>query len=185
MSQQFSEISKFLSFVLRHKPESIGITLDVEGWTNVCGLIVAANKNGMALSQKVVEEVVALSDKKRFAISENRLQIRALQGHSAASVSIAHVALMPPEFLYHGTATRLLKPIEEAGLIPGARQYVHLAADIGTAADVGKRYGKPFVLKIKALQMHSQGFQFFQAENGVWLTASVPSGFIVFNDRVA
>lgn len=174
-----SEVSKFLSYVLRHQPDAIGITLDREGWADIAALVTAAAKNGKQLDQDLIQTVVATSDKKRFAISEDGLRIRAVQGHSTESVDISYVVKAPPEFLYHGTATRFLESIRKEGLRPGSRQYVHLSQDPQIATAVGRRYGKPVVLKIKALLMHEQGFKFYQAENGVWLTSSVPSGFLL------
>lgn len=179
MSEQHSEISKFLSFVLRHQPEAIGITLDLEGWTDIAALIAAAANDGKQLDRDLIQAVVTTSDKKRFAISDDGLRIRAVQGHSTASVDINHIEKFPPEFLYHGTATRFIESVRNQGLLPGARQYVHLSEDEQTALAVGQRHGKPVVLKIKALLMHEQGSKFFQAENGVWLTSAVPAFFII------
>lgn len=179
MSKQLTEASKFLSYVLRHQPEAIGITLDLEGWTDIAALIAAAAKAGKQLDRDLIQTVVATSDKKRFAISEDGLRIRAVQGHSAESVDINHAEKTPPEFLYHGTATRFLDSIRKEGLLPGSRQYVHLSQDEQTALAVGQRHGKPVVLKIKALLMHEQGFKFFQAENSVWLTNAVPALHII------
>jgi putative RNA 2'-phosphotransferase len=178
MSKQLSEVSKFLSYVLRHQPDAIGITLDLEGWTDIAALIAAATNDGKQLDRDLIQAVVATSDKKRFAISEDGLRIRAVQGHSAESVDINYVEQVPPEFLYHGTARRFMESIRKEGLLPGSRQYVHLSQDEQTALAVGQRHGKPVVLKIKALLMHEQGFKFFQAENGVWLTDSVSLVFI-------
>jgi putative RNA 2'-phosphotransferase len=178
MSKQHTEISKFLSFVLRHKPEAIGLTLDAEGWADIDLLIACANQSGQALTRTLLQEVVQTSDKKRFTVSEDGLRIRAAQGHSTQGVAIAHVEKRPPEFLYHGTATRFLDSIREKGLLPGSRHYVHLSEDEETATAVGQRYGKPGVLKVKALLMAEQGFKFYQAENGVWLIESVPAAFI-------
>lgn len=179
MSNHLSEISKFLSYVLRHRPDAIGITLDLEGWAKISALITAAGKSGKQLDKDLILAVVRTSDNKRFAISEDGLFIRALQGHSTSSVNINYVAKVPPEFLYHGTATRFMESICKDGLLPGSRQYVHLSQDPQTAVAVGQRYGKPVVLKIEALLMHKQGFTFFQAENGVWLTSSVAAVFIL------
>jgi putative RNA 2'-phosphotransferase len=178
MSKQHSETSKFLSYVLRHEPHAIGITLDSEGWTDIDVLIAAAKTVGKELDVALIQAVVASSDKKRFAISEDGLRIRAVQGHSTDTVAIQYEAKQPPEFLYHGTATRFLDSILAEGLRPGQRHHVHLSQDITTATAVGQRYGKPVVLKIEALRMHQQGFKFFQADNGVWLTAHVPAPFL-------
>ena len=177
MSKQLSEVSKFLSYVLRHQPDAIGISLDREGWVDIAALISAADNAGKQLDHECIQAVVASNDKKRFSISEDGLRIRAVQGHSAKSVDISYAKRTPPELLYHGTATQFLKSIHKEGLKPGLRQYVHLSQDEDTAHTVGQRYGKPVVLKIRALLMHEQGFKFYQAENGVWLTLSVPAMF--------
>lgn len=172
------QVSKFLSYVLRHEPQSIGLTLDREGWANVDSLIAAAARHGRTLERALIEEVVRTNDKKRFALSPDGASIRAVQGHSSASVAISFEEKLPPAVLYHGTATRFLAAIQKEGLKPGQRQYVHLSEDEQTATAVGQRYGKPVVLTIAAGAMHDQGHSFYQAENGVWLTPSVPSEFM-------
>ena len=176
-TKQLNETSKFLSYVLRHEPQAIGLQLDSEGWADIESLIVGAAKDGRTLDISLIQTVVSSSDKKRFSISDDGQRIRAVQGHSTTSVSLQHVEKELPEFLYHGTATRFLESIRQQGLIAGSRHHVHLSQDIPTAIAVGQRYGKPVVLKIEALRMHQRGFKFFQAENGVWLTAHVPSNF--------
>jgi putative RNA 2'-phosphotransferase len=178
MNEQLSKISKFLSFVLRHQPDAIGITLDSEGWADIAALIAAAANDGKQLDRALIEAVVAGSDKKRFAMSDDGLRIRAVQGHSAQSVDIQYIEKSPPEVLYHGTATRFLASIRNDGLLPGSRQYVHLSQDEQTAVAVGQRHGKPVVLSVHAQRMRGEGFKFFQADNGVWLTEAVPARFI-------
>lgn len=177
-NKQLNETSKFLSYVLRHEPHTIGLQLDAEGWANINSLIIGAAKEGRILDQALIKTVVNNSDKKRFTISDDGQRIRAVQGHSTPDVNLQHVAKEPPEFLYHGTASRFLESILQHGLIAGSRHHVHLSQDISTAIAVGQRYGKPVVLKIESLQMHQQGFKFFQAENGVWLTEVIPVNFI-------
>ncbi|GHC31975.1 putative RNA 2'-phosphotransferase [Kushneria pakistanensis] len=181
-TKTLNEVSKFLSYVLRHEPQAIGLNLDSEGWADVESLIAGAAKDGRILDIGLIQAVVSSSDKKRFSISDDGLRIRAVQGHSSASVSLQHVKKEPPEFLYHGTATRFLESIRQQGLIAGSRHHVHLSQDITTAITVGQRYGKPVVLKIEALRMHLEGFEFFQAENGVWLTACVATRFLNHNN---
>lgn len=178
MPEKYAETSKFLSYVLRHEPHAIELTLDREGWADIAALINGARQSGRELDEALIRDVVASSDKKRFAISEDGLRIRAVQGHSTVGVAITYTEKMPPEFLYHGTATRFLESILKEGLKPGERQHVHLSEDVQTATAVGQRYGKPVVLKIEALRMSQQGFKFYQAENGVWLTEAVPNAFL-------
>lgn len=178
MSKQHAETSKFLSYVLRHEPQTIGLTLDREGWADIAVLIAGAAQSGRALDEALIHAVVESSDKKRFAISEDGLRIRAVQGHSTDSVAITYAEKVPPEFLYHGTATRFLESIMREGLKPGTRQHVHLSEEVQTATAVGQRYGKPVVLKIETLRMYQQGFKFFQADNGVWLTCTVPTEYL-------
>jgi putative RNA 2'-phosphotransferase len=177
-SSDLIETSKFLSYVLRHEPEAAGLQLDSEGWADVSALIEGARLRGRTLEVSLIVEVVNTSDKKRFSLSPDGQRIRAVQGHSTASVQFKHAEKEPPDFLYHGTATRFLPSIMEHGLVPGSRHHVHLSADRKTAIAVGKRYGSPVILKIAASKMRSEGIKFFQAENGVWLTDRVDARFI-------
>jgi putative RNA 2'-phosphotransferase len=172
------ETSKFLSYVLRHEPQAIGLTLDSEGWADIEALISGAARDGKSLDRSLIENVVANSDKKRFSISEDGQSIRAVQGHSTKGVALQLEEKQPPQTLYHGTATRFMDSINQQGLIPGSRHHVHLSAESATASAVGQRYGTVEILKVAALQMHEQGFKFYQAENGVWLTEQVPVRFI-------
>ncbi|PIT51303.1 RNA 2'-phosphotransferase [Snodgrassella alvi] len=181
MNKQLNKISKFLSYILRHQPEAIGITLDSDGWVNIDSLIMQANQHGESLTRELLEQVVKTSDKKRFTISDDDLKIRAAQGHSTQQVKISHVEQIPPDFLYHGTATRFIDSIKKQGLVAGSRHYVHLSDNEKTANIVGKRHGKPVVLKVKALLMHQQGFKFYLADNGVWLTNTVHTNFLIFD----
>ncbi len=163
------KVSKFLSLVLRHKPEAIGLALDPEGWALIDELI---SKAHLELTPALIEQIVATSDKQRFAISDDGLSIRANQGHSI-DIDLGLDPVAPPQTLYHGTASRFLNSIKQQGLRPQNRQYVHLSADIETAIKVGQRHGKPVVLEIPALQLHQTDHRFFQANNGVWLTKLV------------
>ncbi len=174
-------ISQYLSFILRHKPEEIDLTLDREGWANIEDLISKSQlvKN-VALDEEIIKSIVSNSDKKRFQISDEGKCIRAVQGHSTTSVDITLKKLVPPISLYHGTAQGFIDSIKEQGLISKERQYVHLTENKDTALSVGARYGKPHTLVIHALEMHKNGFEFFQAENGVWLVKHVPIEFITF-----
>lgn len=171
-------MSKFLSFVLRHQPEAIGLSLHQEGWANISELITKAASEGYVLDLTLIKTLVNESDKKRFQLSSDALFIRAAQGHSTSQVNITFIAATPPDVLYHGTATRFISLIDKSGLVAKDRQYVHLSTDIATAQQVGQRHGKPVVLGIDALAMHQQAFPFYQADNGVWLTHSVPSAFL-------
>lgn len=182
MTASKTKISKFLSFVLRHKPEAIGLILDEQGWASIDELINKAKQSGeiKTLDRSLIQEVVDTNDKKRFVISEDGQKIRAAQGHSIG-VDLQLKPVIPPELLYHGTATRFLDRILKEGLKPQQRQYVHLSKDTETATAVGQRYGKPVLLKVKARLMYEQDFIFYISENGVWLTDKVPVDFLYLN----
>lgn len=171
--------SKFLSLVLRHQPEAIGLTLDAQGWAEVEELIRLANISGQRVDRTLLERVVAENDKKRFALSEDGRRIRASQGHSI-EVDLALSPTPPPELLYHGTATRFLESIRQQGLHAASRQHVHLSADLETATKVGQRHGKVVVLTVRAQAMAEAGHSFFLSANGVWLTEWVPVEFLEF-----
>jgi putative RNA 2'-phosphotransferase len=174
-----TQISRFLSLVLRHDPARIGITLDSAGWTDVAALLAAAAAHGTAITREQLVEVVATSDKQRFALSPDGERIRANQGHSV-EVELALAPATPPDVLYHGTVDRFLASIREQGLIKGARHHVHLSADLVTAEKVGGRRGRPVVLVVRAAEMVAAGHPFFVSLNGVWLTDHVPASFLDF-----
>lgn len=180
MTNNTIKISKFLSYILRHNPQSINLILDTEGWANIDELIERANATGKKFNRQQILKVVAEDDKKRFSLSDDKTNIRAAQGHSLKTVAIDFEALTPPIVLLHGTATRNMESIKQKGLIAGNRQYVHLTENNATATATGIRYGKPVVLTIDSLAMHENGIEFFQADNGVWLTAQVAPEYIRF-----
>ncbi len=179
MKPDLVKTSKFLSLVLRHKPEEIGLTLDENGWAAIDELIRLANERGSRLTRSLLEQVVAENDKQRFAISEDGLRIRANQSHSV-SIDLALAPTDPPDLLYHGTASRFLESIRATGLHSASRQHVHLSRDAETATKVGQRHGKPAVLVVRARAMAAAGHLFYLSENGVWLTERVPVQFIDF-----
>ena len=179
MKSDLKKISKFLSYVLRHKPEAIGIQLDSEGWIEVDKLINAAKNDNVKLSKAILDEVVFTNDKQRFTYSPDGLLIRANQGHSV-NVKLALKPAVPPDTLFHGTASRFVESIKRKGLIKKQRQHVHLSSLEDTAITVGNRHGRPIVLTINSKQMHDDGFLFYLSKNGVWLTETVPVEYIVF-----
>jgi putative RNA 2'-phosphotransferase len=180
MKTDLVKLSKFLSLVLRHKPEEIGIALDESGWVSVQDLLDACAKHGVDLDSHKLQSVVQTNDKKRFAFSADGKKIRASQGHSL-EVDLAYEPATPPDVLYHGTATRFLDSIRTQGLLKQARHHVHLTDSVGTASNVGARYGRAIVLKIRAHDMHQAGYSFFISANNVWLTEHVPVEYIEFS----
>ncbi len=180
MNKEEVETSKYLSYVLRHAPEAIGITLDARGSVRVDVLLAAAAANGRPIDRDVLMSAVANNDKKRFVIEETPYgpRIRAAQGHSTDQVSLDLPPKAPPEFLYHGTAVKTVAAIQKEGLRPMARHHVHLSADIWTASSVGARHGKPVIFQVEAQAMHKAGFEFYQADNGVWLSNEVPGIYL-------
>jgi putative RNA 2'-phosphotransferase len=177
LKDPISATSKLLSYVLRHRPDSIGLTLDAHGWADVGELLACLAAQGKAVERALLERVVAENDKQRFALSEDRSRIRASQGHSIA-VDLQLRAAEPPAVLYHGTASRFLKSILATGLRAGARHHVHLSADRDTATRVGARHGFPAVLIVDAARMHADGIDFYQSDNGVWLTGDVKPAYL-------
>ncbi|WP_419494358.1 RNA 2'-phosphotransferase [Chryseobacterium bernardetii] len=170
-------ISKFLSLILRHQPETIGLKLDENGWADVEELRERSAKKKVYFSLEELDEVVETNNKKRFAFNEDKTKIRASQGHSI-NIDLALEALQPPDFLYHGTAEANISSILEKGIEKRNRQHVHLSADKETATKVGMRHGKPIILTIRTGKMYEDGIAFFQSANGVWLTEFVDPKYI-------
>ena len=171
-----NETSKFMSLILRHKPEVIGIELDEHGWADVNELIRGISKT-RNFNRDILEEIVRTDNKKRYSFNEDKTMIRANQGHSVP-VDVELKEMEPPEELWHGTGEKYTASIDKQGLIPKSRLYVHLSKDSETAVKVGQRHGRPVLYIVKAGAMHRDGYKFYLSENGVWLTKSVPVKYL-------
>ena len=180
--RRLERISKFISMILRHKPEVIGITLDEHGWADVDELIKGINETGeeVEFSKDTLETIVKTDKKQRYSFSQDKTLIRANQGHSIP-VDVELEKKEPPKVLYHGTGVKSVKAIQEQGLLPMERLYVHLSIDVKTATNVGKRHGTPVIFQVNAEQMQKDGYDFFQSVNGVWLTKEVPTKYLELN----
>jgi putative RNA 2'-phosphotransferase len=175
MSASDTEVSKFLSYVLRHAPQELGLSLDAEGWTGYPEL---SSKICAKFSIPDTElcRIIDENPKKRFTLDGNR--IRAAQGHSV-DVELGLAATLPPAVLYHGTTADAWTKIRESGLQPMSRTHVHLSPDIATAKIVAtRRKGPHILLTVDTGGMAAQGYAFHIADNGVWLTAKVPPEFL-------
>jgi len=170
------DTSKFISLILRHQPEAIGITLDEHGWANVDELIEGVSKTHY-LDMATLEQIVADDEKQRYSFNEDKTLIRANQGHSIP-VDVELEEKEPPEILFHGTGEKYVSSINEQGLIPKSRLYVHLSSDEATALKVGQRHGKPYIYTVKSGEMHKDGYKFYRSVNGVWLTKAVPVKYL-------
>ena len=171
-----TQTSKYISLILRHKPEAAGITLDEHGWANVDELIAGVNKSH-PLTMELLKEIVRSDEKQRYSFNEDGTLIRANQGHSIP-VDVELPELEPPEILYHGTGQKYVGAIDRQGLISKSRLYVHLSIDKETAVKVGRRHGVPVVYTIRAAAMFRDGYSFYRSVNGVWLTKKVPAEYL-------
>jgi putative RNA 2'-phosphotransferase len=170
--------SKFISLILRHKPETIGISLDEHGWADVQELINGINSSGgHHLDMDGLEEIVRTDEKQRYSFNEDHTLIRANQGHSIP-VDVELEEKIPPALLYHGTGEKYVSLIDEQGLIPKSRLYVHLSTDIPTAKKVSSRHGKPVIYEVDCKRMTADGFKFYLSVNHVWLTKAVPVKYL-------
>ena len=172
------QISKYISLILRHKPEIAGITLDEHGWADVYDLIKGVKHKYPGFSYMTLKRIVNTDEKQRYSFNDTMTKIRANQGHSI-NVDVELAEVEPPEKLFHGTATKYEKSIDEKGLISKSRLYVHLSGDRETAIKVGIRHGKPIYYTVLAKAMFMDGYQFYRSENGVWLTKEVPAKYLV------
>lgn len=182
MRNELVRTSKFLSLVLRHKPETIGLELDGNGWADVDELLALSGENGRSISMDLLLRVVRESDKQRFGFNADESKIRANQGHSV-SIDLGLAPEDPPKELFHGTATRFVASIREKGILRGNRQHVHLSSDRRTATKVGQRHGEPVVLVVDAGGMSKAGYLFYLSENGVWLSNEIPAAFVRFPEN--
>jgi putative RNA 2'-phosphotransferase len=172
-----TKVSKFISLVLRHKPDAAGITVDKHGWANVKDLIRGVSVNYPGFNLDILEEIVRADEKQRYSFNEDKTLIRANQGHSIP-VDVELEVLEPPTYLYHGTGEKYAGLIERDGLIPKSRLHVHLSGDVETAINVGKRHGSPVIYIVDSGRMYRDGFIFYRSANGVWLTYNVPVEYL-------
>lgn len=172
-----NNISKYMSLILRHKPDVIGIELDEHGWANVNDLISGIEKDNHGFNFELLEEIVRSDSKQRYSFNDDKSLIRANQGHSI-NVDVELKEKEPPEYLYHGTGEKYVKSINQDGLIPKSRLYVHLSKDIKTAENVGKRHGKEIIYRINSGRMYRNGYKFYLSENGIWLTKEAPVKYL-------
>jgi putative RNA 2'-phosphotransferase len=171
-----NDTSRYLSLILRHKPEVIGITLDAHGWAKVSEVLEGINRTQF-LDMEMLEEIVRTDNKQRYSFNEDKTLIRANQGHSV-QVDVELEEKHPPKVLWHGTGEKYRESIEKKGLIPKSRLYVHLSADYETAVSVGSRHGRPVVYRVLTEKMIHDGYKFFVSANGVWLTKEVPVKYL-------
>lgn len=170
------DLSKFLSLLLRHKPQLVGLELDEHGWADVDDLIRRVSRK-RPLDRTTLEQIVATDDKQRYSFSADGKLIRANQGHSIP-VDVELAELEPPKILYHGTGEKSAASIRAQGLLKMSRLYVHLSSDIDTAVKVGKRHGAPKIFIVDSGKMFVDGYKFFRSVNGVWLTEHVPAIYL-------
>lgn len=170
------KVSKFISLLLRHHPEVLHLNMDEHGWVSVNDLVEGINQ-GLSFTLEDLQTIVATDQKQRYSFNEDGSKIRANQGHSI-DVDVELEATCPPDMLYHGSATRFQASIQQQGLLPQNRLYVHLSNDVATAKDVGKRHGKVIVYAVDAKQMAQDGYVFYLSKNKVWLTKVVPTKYL-------
>lgn len=182
MDQRATKWSKYISMVLRHKPEVIGIELDQQGFCDTNQLIQKMNQHGKPITLDILKEIVAVDEKSRYSFNEDCTKIRANQGHSVY-VNLELKPVQPPEILYHGTVERFLDSILHNGIKKGQRQYVHLSDQLQTAELVGERRGTAVILQVDAAQMHKDGYEFYLSENKVWLCEFVPVIYVEVKNK--
>lgn len=174
----YTELSKEISYALRHAPWEYELELDEDGWVKVDELLTSLREDNRwsSVTEEDLNNMIEGSEKKRHEMLSGK--IRALYGHSLPQ-KIVKDEKEPPQILYHGTAKRFLKAIKDNGLLPKGRQYVHLSIDVDTASQVGKRRdNEPTILEINAKQAWDEGIKFYKGNDKVWLADFVPSKYI-------
>lgn len=183
MIEKDTNLSKFISLLLRHHPEKLKLNMDVHGWVSVSELIEKLNKFhyfGIVTVERIAN-IVETDDKHRYDLQffNNELWIRANQGHSLMWIDLGLQEVEPLDVLYHGTGYKYVRSINNKGIVKKSRQFVHLSAFFEYAKKVGMRHGKPFVYKIDAKRMYYDGITFYLSKNGVWLTDYVDPKYFI------
>ncbi|MFW9818754.1 MAG: RNA 2'-phosphotransferase [Candidatus Thorarchaeota archaeon] len=178
MGNFFVEVSKFLSYILRHNPEKFGIVLDSEGFADLFSILGVLNERykNPEITKETIEELIRQSDKRRFEIVKDK--IRAYYGHSVDEKIIMKEAKSLPSKLYHGTNLRAYEKIKYDGLKKIGRQYVHLSENIKTAISVGKRRTRnPIILVVDTNIAQKEGIKFFKSGD-IYLVDYIPPKYI-------
>lgn len=175
---RFDQLSKEVSYALRHAPWEYELEMDQNGWVPIDQLLEALHRTDQwkSVSETDLNKMIEKSEKKRHEIKDGR--IRALYGHSVP-MKILKKEKMPPTVLYHGTSRNFLKSIRKNGLLPQGRQYVHLSQDIETAEKVGKRRdNQPCILIVDAERAVEDGIKFYLGNEKVWLSDTIPAQYL-------
>lgn len=176
--KKFEQLSKEVSYALRHAPWEYELEMDASGWVPIEQLLDALRQKEewKGICEKDLSKMIEISEKKRHEIQDGK--IRAFYGHSLP-MKILKKEQRPPNILYHGTARRFVESILKDGLLPKNRQYVHLSQDLETAQSIGKRHDpKPCILIIDAETAWDNGIKFYVGNEKVWLADSIPSSYI-------
>lgn len=183
--KNLTKLSIYLSYLLRHRPEQIGLDMDVRGWVPVEQLIEKVNNaKKYQIDLDILKKIVETDEKGRYRFNQDMTKIKACQGHSISWVTPGLEYMTPPKFLYHGTTTEALKKIMESGEISKMNRHaVHMQAEKEKAWKSAVRWKKnPVILKIAALEYAKKGAVFGKTENDVWCVECVPIEYIV--DRI-
>lgn len=175
------KFSVYMSGVLRHFPDKLKLTLNIQGWIDVQKLLAAMAADKHPLHIDELKQIVASDTKSRYSLrgDDLNLEIRCNQGHSTPQVDLTFDVADPPDVLYHGTATKNVQAIDDMGLIPMKRHYVHLSSNVETASNVGERHGELFMYTVDAKRMVENGHTFYLSANNVWLVDCVPREYLL------
>jgi len=180
MSEKHVKLSRYLSYLLRHNPGDLGLTLDENGYVEVNKLLKNMNESGKVITKQMLNEIVQTDEKNRYSYNENETLIRANQGHSVKeTLNLDLKETTPPEVLYHGTSEEVSEEIMRTGVNKAKRQFVHLSNKVDEAKKVGQRRGNSVVFVVDAEEMSKDGYVFYQSQNGVWLTDFVPPVYLL------
>lgn len=168
-------LSRFLSFLLRHKPKDYPLAIDREGfapWEEVVDMV---QQRFYDVTEEQIRSLISGAEKKRFELRGDK--IRATYGHSFP-VDLGSEATQPPAKLYLGTARDLAQSMLRNGLKPRDRQYVHLSATPEEAESVARRHDPaPAIIVIDAHAAHDAGIHFYES-GPLFLTENVPAKFL-------
>lgn len=182
MKERENSTGRLLSKILRHEPALAGVRLDRYGWANVDELVKGIQKK-QSFSRARLEEIVRTDKKERYSFDSSRTRIRANYGHSIP-VEPVTPPQEPPEFLWHGSASKFTASIQREGLRPGSRLYVHLSSDLETARTVGERHGTPVIYRVLSGRMFQDGHLFYPLPHGMWMTKAVPRSYLRYDPSV-
>jgi putative RNA 2'-phosphotransferase len=166
-------LAKFISYVLRQRPDEFGLVPDEEGFVSLKELLQAIHEEeGWRYVQRChIQEILWFQENHGLEIVEGR--IRAAPGHNF-EMRLTYPESQPPKLLYYGTSRKSYPHVLQQGLRSAGDKGIHLSTTRDMALRIAKRKDpQPVILEIFAEKAWEQGISFRRANELIYLVKSL------------